>query len=120
MVAGGIHGCQGACMVAGGVCGCRGMHGCGEHAWLLGGKRGCCGACMVAGGVHGCGGHVWLQGACVVVGGMSGCGVCAWDMMRYGQLAGGTHPTGMHSFLCNGFEFRDYFCKQHIVLNHVF
>ena len=22
--------------------------------------------------------------------------------------------------LCNGFEFRDYFYKQHIILNHVF
>ena len=42
------------------------------------------GACMVAGGV-GCGGHAWLQG------------VHACDTMRYGQWAGGTHPTGMHS-----------------------
>ena len=25
-----------------------------------------------------------------------------------------------HLHHCNGFEFRDYFCKQHIVLNHVF
>ena len=95
MVVGSMHGCWGASVVAAG------------HVWLLG-------------GMHGCWGCAWLWGACVVVGGMSGCGVCAWDMTRYGQLAGGTHPTGMHSFLCNGFEFREYFCKQHIVLNHVF
>ena len=32
---------------------------------------------------------------------MRGCGGGgggrAWDTTRYGQLAGGTHPTGMHS-----------------------
>ena len=26
----------------------------------------------------------------------------------------------VHLTVCNGFEFWDYFCKQHIVLNHVF
>ena len=89
-----MHGLRGG-MVAGGVCGCEG------HAWLQG-------ACMVAGGHAwlwgGCGyrGHVWQQGGC-------GCGGCAWlhggmrggkgawDMTRYGQCAGGTHPTKMHS-----------------------
>ena len=79
-----------ACFLGGGhacfpgVCGCRGgMCGWG-CAWLWG-------ACMVAGGVSGCrgacmvvGGHAWLQGGRV------------WDMTRYGQLAGGSHPTGMH------------------------
>ena len=50
----------------------------GGHAWLLGGM------CMVdPGDVHGCsGGH-----ACV-----------GYDeIRRYGQWAGSTHPTGMHS-----------------------
>ena len=92
---GGVHGCsrgegmrgcsRGACMVAprGGVHGCSrgGVCGClGGHAWLLPG-----GACMVAPG-----GHAWFLrgGACVVF------------SMRYGQWAGGTYPTGMHSCFC--------------------
>ena len=47
---------------------------------------------MVAlgGGMHGC-----LKGACMVA--PEG---CAWDTTRYGQRAGGTHPTGMHSCFC--------------------
>ena len=39
------------------------------------------------------------QGACMVWG-MHGCqGGHVWDTMRYGQWAGGTHPTAMHSCL---------------------
>ena len=94
---GGMCGCShGGCMVAprgclvalgGGMCGCSG-----GHAWLLPG------ACVVVpGGVHGCsqGGHaqLLLGGACVVAPG----GACMVFSMRYGQWAGGTHPTGMHS-----------------------
>ena len=93
---------RGACMVAGG------------HAWLQGGLHGCRGACMVAGGpawllegLRGCWGcvvvgrHAWLLGACLVVGGMPGCRGWggALDTTRYGQWAGGTHPTGMQSCL---------------------
>ena len=96
------------------MCGCLG-----GHAWLLGG------ACVVApvghtwllwggmhgcsGGMHGCsrggvcgcsGGHAWL-----LWGGMCGCsrGACVGynEIRRYGQWAGGMHPTGMHScFKC--------------------
>ena len=56
MVAGGMCGCQGACVVARvGACMVAG-----GHVWLPGGMHGCQGACMVAGEV------------CVVVGG----GVC--------------------------------------------
>ena len=43
MVAGGVHGCRGACVVAGG------------HVWLQGVCMAAGGACMVAGG------HAWLQ-----------------------------------------------------------
>ena len=53
----------------------------GGHAWFY------------FGGVHGFipGGHVWFySGGCVVFSVFS-------DTMRYGQWAGGTHPTGMHS-----------------------
>ena len=65
--AGGVHG-RGAC-VAGWVCMVGGMHGRGHALW----------------------GNAW-QGACVVGG-----GACLADTKRYGQWAGGTHPTGMHS-----------------------
>ena len=115
---GGVCGClggyawllQGACMVAPGGCAwllwgghawlLGGVHGCSEggHAWLLGG------ACVVAPG-----GHAWLlMGVCVVALGVGACvvapggvcvvawGVCMVSSMRYGQWAGGTHPTGMH------------------------
>ena len=86
-----------------------GMRGCsGGHAWLLGGH-----ARLLWGGMCGCsGGHAWLlRGACVVApGGVCGCsggacmvalgGACVGydEIRRYGQWAGGTHPTGMHSF----------------------
>ena len=81
------HAWQGVCM-AGGVHG-RGLHG-GRHVWQ--------GAC-VAGGMHGryvhSGGHAW-QGVCE--GGVHGGeGAYVADTTRYGQWAGGTHPTGMHS-----------------------
>ena len=73
---GGMCGCSG-----GGMCGCSGgMHGLGGHVWLLGGC-----AWLLQGG------HAWLlRGACMVFSVFS-------DTMRYGQSAGGTHPTGMHS-----------------------
>ena len=62
-------------------------------------------------GVCMAGGHVWqglcMAGACVVVGGGVHARGHAWqgvhmlppstDTTRYGQWAGGTHPTGMHS-----------------------
>ena len=82
----------GACMVApgGGVCGCSaGVRGCsgGMHC-CSGGVHGCS-----RGGMCGCsGGHAWLLpgGACV-----------GYDeILRYGQWAGSTHPTGMHSCSC--------------------
>ena len=78
MVAGGMHGWEGACMVGGhvwltgGHAWLGGMHGWGMlgwggHMWLQGGMHGCGGAYVVAGGVHGLGGmHGW--GACMVVG----------------------------------------------------
>ena len=101
---GGMHGCsRGVCMVAPG--GMGGVHGC------SGGMRGCSGgACMVLFGVGGqawfySGGHgfIWgvhsfIQGACMVLfGGASMVFSVFSDTMRYGQWAGGTHPTGMHS-----------------------
>ena len=96
----------------GGLCGCLG-----GHVWLLPG--GCMvasgGLCVVALGGHAWllrGGHVWLLwGACVVAPGgrvwlLPGGRGHAWLLpggglhgfwMRYGQWAGGTHPTGMHT-----------------------
>ena len=75
-----------------------GMHGIG-HAW-----QGVCVArgCLWQEGVHGRG-HVWQGGmqdraACV------GRGVCMADTMRYGQSAGSTHPTGMHSCCSVNFD----------------
>ena len=96
MVGGHVWLLQGACMVAPG-----------GHAWLLGG------VCMVAlGGVHGC-----LGGMRGCSGGMHGCsgGTHAW--LLQGGVCG---CSGVCAWLCNGFEFRDYFCKQHIMLHHVF
>ena len=113
---GACMGCSwgGACMVllwGGGVCGYSGGGGGhvwllprgGGHVWLLWGE----GACVVAlAGVQQ-GAHAWL-----LWGGMCGCsrggghvwllpwGGHVWDttrIRRYGQWAGGTHPTGMHS-----------------------
>ena len=93
LLGGGMHGCSGghAWLLQGGVCGCSGGGGCmcgcsqGGHAWAP--VHGCS-----WGGVHGC----W--GGCVVAQG----GACVVFSMRYGQWAGGTHPTGMHSCsLCN-------------------
>ena len=98
---GGVHGYSGgACVVAP-----RG------HVWLLLGgacmvaPRGTCvvapggacvvaprGACMVAPG-WAC--VVAPGGACVVAPG--GGGVMRYEIQRYDQWAGGTHPTGMHS-----------------------
>ena len=86
---GGVHGCsRGACVVApGGVRGCSWGGACvvapGGACWLLlGGMHGC------SGGMRGCS----RGGACVVARG----GVHGFSM-RYGQWAGSTHPTGMHS-----------------------
>ena len=114
---GGMHGCSGGgvcmvapggCMVARGAC----MVAPGGHAWfylgacmvLFGGVvRGFIrGACMVLFGGHAwfyLGGHVWFYSGGHVwfySGGMRGFSVFS-DTMRYGQSAGGTHPTGMHS-----------------------
>ena len=78
----------GACVVALGGRAC--VVAPGGHAWLLqGGMRGCC-----RGGVHGCSG-----GACGVAAG----GACMGygEIRRYGQWAGSTHPTGMHSCVRN-------------------
>ena len=77
-----------------------GVHGRG-HAWQgsMHGRK-----CMWQGGTHG-GGHAW-QGWVCVAGGASMVGVCimgghAWQgacMARETTtVAGGTHPTGMHS-----------------------
>ena len=64
-------------------------------------SRGICiqGVC-IQGGLHLRGGGVCIQGGLHPVG-----GGCAWGLGRppqsdttgYGQRAGGTHPTGMHS-----------------------
>ena len=110
---GGMHGCLGGlgCVVApgghawllqGGMRGCSwgGMHGCsgGMHGCSRGGMRGCSWGGMHGcswGGMHGCsqGGHAWLlPGGHGLLG-----GGCVFFSMRYGQWAGGTHPTGMHS-----------------------
>ena len=101
-----VHGGERAWLHRGG-----GMHGfiwgaCvvlfGGHAWFyLGGVRG-----FIWGGMHGfiwggmrgfIRGHAWFYwGVCMVFSVFS-------DTMRYGQWAGGTHPTGMHSCLLINF-----------------
>ena len=82
-----VGGGGGRCMVAEwGVCDCGGC--------VVAG-----GACVVVRGVHGEGGMHGKRGGICGEGGMHGKGGHAWDMTRYGQLAGGTHPTGMHSCL---------------------
>ena len=72
----------GVCLsTGGGMCGTwHGLCMAGGHAWQ--------GGCM-------CGrGRAWRGGICVWQGG----GMCATaDTTGYGQWAGGTHPTGMHS-----------------------
>ena len=105
MVAGGVHGCWGACVVAG-VCV---VAGCWGHAWLPGGHAGLQGECALLGGhawlpggVHGCGGHVWLLGACVVAGGMCGCrGAC----MGYDEIRS---MSGRYASYWNAFLFIVY------------
>ena len=96
----GVRGCsRGACVVAPGGHAWLlqgGMHGCswgGIHGCSRGGVHGCS-----RGGVHGCswGGMRGCSWGCVR--GCSG-GACVVFSMRYGQWAGGTHPTGMHSCL---------------------
>ena len=103
---GGMHGCSGVCvwmllgghawLLQGACVVAQGGHAWllqGGHAWLLqGGMRGCSG-----GDMRGCSGG---EGGGCSWGGMCGCfggGVCVVFSMRYGQWAGGTHPTGMHS-----------------------
>ena len=86
-IRGGMHGFMwGACVVL-----CRG----GMHGFMQGG------AWFYSGGMRG-----FMQGGMrgFMQGGMRGFirGACMFfsvflDTMRYGQLAGGTHPTGMHS-----------------------
>ena len=67
--------------------GSRGACMAGECAW-----RGSCGrgACVA-------GGHVWQGGMCGRGGIRGRVGAYMADTTRYGQWAGGTHPTGMHS-----------------------
>ena len=84
---GGVHG-GGSCVVAWHVWQ-EGHAWQGGHAWQVG--------MCIAGGVHG-------GGACVA----GGCMACTIspppaDTTRYGQWAGGTHPTGMHSCFVNFF-----------------
>ena len=73
--------------MAGGAC----MVLLGGHAWFY------------SGGVRGFirGERAWFYsgGACVVLFSGGACVVFSVfpDTMRYGQSAGGTHPTGMHS-----------------------
>ena len=62
--------------------------------------------CLVQGGCVPGPGVVWSAGVCLVWGGVcSSGGTCpgtppnAEHAGRYGQRAGGTHPTGMHSWL---------------------
>ena len=89
----------------GGICGR-------EHVWqgcMVGGGHVWQGACM-AGGMHGKG-HAWQggvhgKGVCMAVGNAWQAGgvhgryykICRYYEIRwYGQWAGSTHPTGMHS-----------------------
>ena len=96
---GGMHGLGGGCVAEGMHGWGGGVHGWGGgHAWLGRGDM-WLGACMageggyVAGGMHGWG------GGCAWLGGMCSWEVCKADTMgtAYGQWAGSTHPTGMHS-----------------------
>ena len=92
----------GACVVLFGGCvwfysgGCAWFYLGGVHGFIRGGVRGFIrGACVVLFGGRVwfySGGRAWFYsgGACVVFSVFS-------DTMRYGQWAGGTHPTGMHS-----------------------
>ena len=83
-----------------------GVHGFirrGVHGFIRGGMCGFIrGACVVLfrGGMHG-----FIQGS---VHGFIRGGTCVvfLDTMRYGQWAGGTHPTGMHSCLLLGHRHR--------------
>ena len=69
----------GTCVVAGG--GCEWWWGGVGHAWWWGGgMRGGRGLCVVVGGIR----AWWWEGG-------------PWDTTRYGQWAGSTYPTGMHS-----------------------
>ena len=88
----GGHAWWGVCVAGGyawwGVCmaGLCSWHG-GGHAW--------CGGGMHGRGVHG-GGYAWW-GACMA-GGMHATHTPRTLRDTVGQCAGGTHPTGMHSF----------------------
>ena len=97
----GGHVWQGACMVGkvcGGACIIGGMCG-GVHAW--------CWKCVVG---------ACMAGSCVLGGGMCERGSvhgrgCAWhapsplaNTMIYGQWAGGTDLTGMHSCFLDNFN----------------
>ena len=52
---------------------------------------------MTRGGLHP-GGSAFM-GVCVQGGGQTPLPRDTWDTTGYGQQAGGTHPTGMHSLL---------------------
>ena len=138
---GGVHGFiwRGhAWFYSAGVCVCAWFYSGGMRGFIQGGMRGFIwGACMVlfgghvwfySGGVHGfiqvgghawfyLGGHAWfylggmrgfIRGACVVFSVFS-------DTMRYGQWAGGTHPTGMHSCM-NCFDTIYKICQSILLL----
>ena len=98
---------------------CHSVHRGGMRGCSWGGMHGCSrGGCMVApgGDMRGFiwGVHGFIQGVCIVLFG-GACMVLFWgvcmvlfagacvvfpvfsDTMRYGQWAGGMHPTGMHS-----------------------
>ena len=92
-------------LLLGGVCDC-----CSGGACELGCSQGGMLKCLLLGGLHGCSGGVCVQ---LLQGNMHGCSIkggCAWllqgedgvlwdryKIWRYGQWAGGMHPTGMHS-----------------------
>ena len=85
--------------------GCAWFYSRGVHGFILG-------ACMVSfgGGMHG-----FIRGACMVLFG----GACVVfsvfsDTMRYGQWAGGTHPTGMHSCLLFFYKFVKRSPRRHL------
>ena len=107
----GVRGCSGGCawLLWGGVCGCSGgMHGCSQgvgHVWLLRGRWLLQGGMLQGGVLAAPGGvHAWLLGGASVVA-PGGTWVGYDNTRRYGQWAGGTHPTGMHSCLCNRLRY---------------
>ena len=86
----------------------------GEHAWCgacVAGGHACQGVCMV-------GGHTWCGGTWQV-GGVHGTHNPPryYQIRWYGQSAGGTHPTGMHSGSCSGLT-NLYICNEVISFSY--